>query len=217
MIQRSAVCARLGIAACTVLSVLACTFGVPAAALAEEVPPAPEPVAVAVDSATTALLIVDVNQQTCGGQPTCAQGVAPVVASLLASAREAGALVVYSSAGNSPILPEVAPLATETVVGNVVQNRFFDTNLDDVLRAHGITTIILVGWRANGAVLYTSYGANTLRYTTVVPIDGTSAGTPVDVAIGFYQMQNQAVANPRNQPLLAGAVTLSRSDLITFQ
>jgi hypothetical protein len=44
-----------------------------------------------------------------------------------------------------------------------------------------------------------------------------SAGQPYDVAIGRYQLLTQLHGNPKNEQLLKGAVTLSRSDLITFK
>ena len=50
-----------------------------------------------------------------------------------------------------------------------------------------------------------------------VPADGTSAARDYDVAIGQYQMLTQLNSNPTNEPLRPSAVTLSRTNLITFQ
>jgi hypothetical protein len=66
-------------------------------------------------------------------------------------------------------------------------------------------------------VLYTSYGAGIRRYTVVVPVDATSAATEAEVAIGRFQMLDQLGGNATNQPLVPGRVTLSRTDLITFE
>jgi hypothetical protein len=51
----------------------------------------------------------------------------------------------------------------------------------------------------------------------VVPDDATSAAKDYDVAIGRYQLLTQLNANAANEPLKKGAVTLSRTDLITFR
>lgn len=150
----------------------------------------------------------------------------PRVAALVAAARRGGAFVVHSSADRSgieapiaqpPFLPAVAPVKGDLVIIGGAQDRFFGTLLDQNLRRRGITTLILAGWRINGSLLYTAVAANLRNYTVVVAEDATSAGQDYDIAIGRYQLLTQLNANPRNEPLLKGAVTLSRSDLITFR
>ena len=188
-----------------------------APAAAQQIPPAPAAVAVSLDPATTALLVLDVTTQTCSPQPNCLEFV-PRVASLLASARAAGVYVLYSTpATQPPILPDVAPAQGDPVIVGLGQDRFFDTPLDELLRARGIQRLILVGWRENGSVLYTAVGANLRTYTVVVADDGTSAAQDYDVAIGRYQLLTQLNNNPNNEPLHKGAVTLSKTDLITFE
>jgi nicotinamidase-related amidase len=142
----------------------------------------------------------------------------PLIASLLANARAAGVYVVYSTPpGTSSVLPEVAPQAGDPVFAGHGQDRFFNTDLDSMLQAHGISTVVLVGWREDGSVLYTSVGATLRGYTVVVPEDGTSAAQDYDVAIGRFMMLTQLNSNPMNMPLKLHAVTLSQTDLITFQ
>jgi nicotinamidase-related amidase len=135
-------------------------------------------------------------------------------------------LVVYSAAAPGgmvapvtapPILPAVEPLKGDPIVLGAGQDRFFATALDGLLRRHGITTVILAGWRENGSLLYTAVGANLRNYTAVVAEDATSASTDYDVAIGRYQLLTQLNNNAKNEPLKKGAVTLSRVDLITFR
>lgn len=187
-------------------------------ARAQEVPPAPEPVPVALDGAATALLVLDMSEQTCSPQPNCAEGMLPRVAAFLPRARAAGVYVIYSvPPSGSPVLPEVAPAAGDPTFVGQAQDRFYSTNLDDMLRARGIANVILVGWRENGSVLYTSVGATLRGYTVVVADDGTSAARDYDVAIGRYQMLTQLNSNPTNEPLRPNAVTLSRTDLISFR
>jgi nicotinamidase-related amidase len=187
------------------------------AAFAQQVPASPAPVAVTLDHTNTALLVLDITTQTCGNQPNC-QEFLPRATSLLASARAAGVYVVYSTpATQPPILPEVAPASGDPVFAGLGQDRFFDTPLDEMLRAKGIQNLVLIGWRENGSLLYTAVGANLRTYTVVVADDVTSASQDYDVAIGRYQLLTQLSANANNDPLKKSAVTLSKSDMITFQ
>ena len=55
------------------------------------------------------------------------------------------------------------------------------------------------------------------EYTVVVPIDTTSAGSSYETTIGFYNVLNSGNANLANEPLKPKAVTLTRTDMITFQ
>jgi hypothetical protein len=77
--------------------------------------------------------------------------------------------------------------------------------------------LILIGWRENGSLLYTAVGAILRTYAVVVADDATSATQDYDVAIGRYQLLTQLSNDANNQPLKQGAVTLSKTDLITFQ
>jgi isochorismate hydrolase len=195
----------------------ALALAVASPAFAQQVPPTPAPVAVSLDPSKTALLVEDITTQTCGSQPRC-QEFLPRVSSLLNAARAAGVYVLYTTpATQPPILPEVAPADGDPVFPGLGQDRFFDTALDEMLRAKGIDDLVLVGWRENGSLLYTAVGGNLRDYTVVVADDGTSAATDADVAIGRYQLLTQLNSNPNNEPLHKGAVTLSKTDLINFQ
>jgi nicotinamidase-related amidase len=185
-----------------------------------QMPASPNPVSVSLKPKSTALVVMDVAETPCKPQPNCTQKVVPNIASLLQKARAAGVFVVYSVPEAKPaILPEVAPAAGDPLVPGVAlaQDRFYNTAMDSTLKAKGIDTVILTGWRINGSLLYTSVGATLRGYTVVVPADCTSATTDYDVAIGNYQLLTQLSANADNQPLKPKATTISRSDLITFQ
>lgn len=116
-----------------------------------------------------------------------------------------------------PFLAAVAPLKGDPIVIGAGQDRFYATNTDGLLRAHGITTLILAGWRENGSVLSTAIGANLRGYTVVVADDAVSAAKDYHVAVGRYQLLTQLYGNPKSDPLSKGAVTLSSSDLIPFR
>lgn len=179
-------------------------------------PTIPPPLAVQVDPKTTALLVLDVTNVICSPRPSCVATV-PADAALLKKARDAGALVVYSdTSATSTILPDVAPGPNDArVTGRA--DKFFGTSLDDTLKGKGIKTVVIVGYVANGAVLYTTFGANVRGYTAVVAMDGTGAEDPFAALLTYYQLLNEpGLANPANQALIESRVALSRSDLITF-
>jgi nicotinamidase-related amidase len=184
---------------------------------AVQAPDIPAPVPVTVDARTTAFLALDFIEATCQPRPGCVASL-PRVANLLAKARAANVLVVYSMGRNpAPFMAQVAPRGDEPTVGSSA-NKFYETNLNDILVGAGIDTVVLAGVAANGAVLYTSFGANERGYRVVVAEDGISAGPDFDVFLTRYQLLNQpGFANPQNMPLQPNAVTLSSTDLITFR
>jgi isochorismate hydrolase len=184
-----------------------------------QMPAPPAPVAVSLTPATTALFVSDVVEPICARQPSCASGMLPKIADLMARARRAGMLVAYSTqeANMEKWMPAVKPVAGDPLIASKGQDRFFSTELDNVLKAKGITTIILTGWKVSGSILYTSVGATLRGYTVVVPTDTTSAPTEYEIPIGIYAILNQNAANPTNEPLKPRTSTLSRSDLIKFE
>jgi len=133
-------------------------------------------------------------------------------------ARKAGITVGYGTREPtmSKWMPEVAPEKGDVTFVSYGQDRFFNTDLDKILKAKGVTTLILTGWKISGSVLYTSVGATLRGYTVVVPADASLAATDYDIAIGIYQILTQLDANATNTPLKAKASTLSRTDLITI-
>jgi nicotinamidase-related amidase len=190
-----------------------------APALGAQAPPTlPAPAPVTLDPATTAFLVLDLNTAVCAPRPSC-QATLPAAAAFLDRARQAGVFVVYSNTTGpgATTLPEVAPLPDEPIVASSA-DKFFNTPLDDLLRSRGIRTAVVVGFAANGAVLYTSFGANTRGYTVVVAEDGISAAEEFGVLVTRWQLLNQpGFSNPGNEPLRERAVTLSRTDLISFE
>jgi nicotinamidase-related amidase len=196
-----------------------------APAAAQQVPASPADVAVTLNPATTALVVMDVITPICATQPNCAT-ILPHVIALTAAARKAGVFVVYSAAAPNgltvpvtapPFLAGAEPQKGDPIVLGAGQDRFYSTALEGLLRSHGVTTVILAGWRENGSLLYTAVGANLRNFTAVVAEDATSATNDYDIAIGRYQLLTQLNGNAKNEPLKKGAVTLSRSDLITFR
>ncbi len=176
---------------------------------------APPPVVlnrVTVDPATTAFLILDIEQLTCNPQrrPRCVASV-PAIAAFLKSARAHHMPVAYSlTSRGAPdtILPGVTPLAGEPIVQSSV-DKFFNTNLDTILTDKQIKTVIIVGTTAEGAVLHTATGAAMRGFKVIVPIDGMSAGT-------LYAEQYTAW-HLVNAPGSRRHATLSRFDMIEIK
>ena len=182
-------------------------------------PSIPDPVPVTLNPATTALMIFDIVDPICTRQPVCQTKMVPAIVSLLRRARQAGVTVGYASRAHtmSSWLPEVAPAPGDIRIENHAQDRFFNTNLDTVLKAKGITTLILTGWKVSGSVTYTSVAATARGYTVVVPVDASLDATDFEIAVGRYQILHQTNANAGNEPLKPKASTLSRTDLIAFK
>jgi len=182
-----------------------------------QIPTIPPPVPATVDGKITAYLVIDLTSIICAPRPAC-QATLPAAAALLTKARNANALVVYSETPTpgSTILAEVAPRPGEPKVTGRA-DKFYGTPLEEILKSKGIKTLVIVGTVANGAVLYTAFGATVRGYTVVVATDGIS-GDPFPMLYAPYQLLNQpGFSNPENAPLAENRVTLSRSDLITFR
>ena len=184
-----------------------------------QMPSSPDPVPVVLNPATTALLIFDIVDPICTRQPNCTGKMVPAIASLLTRARQAGITVAFGTRAPtmSNWLPEVLPAPGDIKIESQAQDRFYNTDLDKTLKAKGITTLILAGWKVSGSVTYTSVGATLRGYTVVVPVDASLDATDYEIAIGLYQILHQHSENAANEALKNRVSTLSRTDLITFK
>jgi len=176
-----------------------------------KVPPPPELKTVTPDPKVTALLILDIQKRMCNEErrPRCAASVSKIQR-LLAQARANGLLVVYSltrSAEASDIVEEVAPLPNEPIVKSSV-DKFFKTDLEDILRDKGIKSVILVGTSAHGAVLNTATGAASRGFEVIVPVDGMSASDPYAEQYTAWHLVNAPGTRRRT--------TLTKIELIKF-
>jgi nicotinamidase-related amidase len=177
-------------------------------------PPPPELQPVTLDGAHTALLILDVNADTCveAKRPSCARSI-PAIKRLLDQARAHHALVVYS--GGPPTStttvkqPDaLTPQPGEPMVRSGV-DKFLGTDLDKILGAREIKTVIITGTSSNGAVLYTGSGAALRGLAVVVPVDGASAETPFAELYTAWHLKNAPAT-------ISSHVTLTRSDMVTL-
>lgn len=166
---------------------------------------------VTIDKRSTALLLLDFNRQTCNMEhrPRCIASI-PRVKTLLATARAAGLPVVYSLGGGGKVsdLPEeLAPVAGEPAVSSGV-DKFFGTDLESILKAKGVKTVIIVGAASNGAILYTASAAALRGMKVILAVDGVAADTLYAEQFTVWQLANA--------PVVGAAVTLTTMDQITF-
>jgi nicotinamidase-related amidase len=138
-------------------------------------PPPPPLTHVTLDPKTTALLVLDLATQTCNTaqRPRCI-AMLPRVKTLLDEARAKNWFVVYTlGAASTPadILPPVAMLGAEPLVKGL-PDKFVGTDLEKILRDHGIKTVVAAGAVAEGAVLNTVVSAVFRGFDAVVPVDG---------------------------------------------
>jgi isochorismate hydrolase len=125
-------------------------------------PPPPELKAVTVNPETTALLILDIQTRMVEQRPRCAESVLKIK-DLLDRARAKNMLVAYSLTSTAvpvDIAALVTPLPNEPIVKSSV-DKFYNTDLDSILKAKGVKTVIIVGTVAHGAVLNTATGTIT--------------------------------------------------------
>ena len=176
-----------------------------------QAPPPPALKPVTVDPKTTALLMLDFNYQTCKDRrPRCVASI-PKVKTLLTAARAAGVPVAYTLGGGSKssvdIAPELAPTAGEPAVSSGV-DKFVNTELEKILKDKGVTTVIVVGTAANGAVLYTASGAAMRGFTVIIPVDGVSADNTYAEQFVAWHLANVPVISP--------SMTLTTIDNVKF-
>jgi nicotinamidase-related amidase len=172
-------------------------------------PAAPEIKPVTVDPKTTALIMGDLVNQLCGKRPRCAAAI-PAIKKLAGEARAAKAAVIYSLPPNTTaadIITDVAPAADEPSVQSGV-DKFFKTNLEQILRDKGIQTVIVVGTSAEGLVIYTGGGAALRGLNVVVPVDGVGS---VEAFAEQYTAWHMTHA-----PIVSSKVTLTRTGMIKF-
>jgi nicotinamidase-related amidase len=174
-------------------------------------PPAPELKPATLDAKTTALVVMDFVKQSCNVQnrPHCV-ALVPKVKAMIDAAKAKNVTIIWTLPnGPKPedFLPELAPPGgTKMLAGPV--DKFVGTDFEKELKDKGITTLVLTGTSAHGAVLYTASQAAIRGFKAVVPVDGMSATAPYAEQATAYILTTA--------PVLSGNVTLTRGDMITY-
>lgn len=165
---------------------------VPSVSWAQPNHPVPEPLVL--DPATTAVLVLDLTPRCDVPGASCGE-LAPVIAGFLPKVRASGVLTVYTvslSAQGTPlgvVWDGFTPLGpNEVVLFPNGTDKFVGGELDALLRERGITTLVITGASANGAVLYTaSSAARNYGYDIVIPLDGTNADSSYEHEYVIHQ------------------------------
>jgi nicotinamidase-related amidase len=89
------------------------------------------------------------------------------------------------------IVPEVAPMAGEVIVDKPGKGAFYATNLDLVLRTHGISHLILTGITTDVCVHTTMREANDRGYECLILSDCTGATDPGNHAAALHMVTMQ--------------------------
>lgn len=171
-------------------------------------PPVPALKSVTVDPRATALLMLDFMNQNCGKRDRCLAQV-PAMKKLLETARAAKVPVVYSFIANTTaadVITDLKPAAGEPSVLSG-PNKFIRTELEKILKDRGITTVIVVGTAANGAVLQTASYAALLGMNVIIPVDGISGDSYAEQYVAWHFT---------SAPGIAARATLTKSDMIRF-
>ena len=160
------------------------------------------------DKSTTALLMADFHTDSMGENPIVRERQAFERAKeVLDAARDAGVFVAYivvnfrtgfpetsdlnktfsarktSGQSSAPdpltlIHPAVTPRQDEPVIVKHRVNAFFGTDLDVILRSHGVDTLILMGHAKSGVILSTVRYAADADYQLMVIEDGCADRDP---------------------------------------
>jgi len=176
-------------------------------------PPPPELKPVTLDGKTTALLILDVMQESCARRQRCAEMV-PNLKKLHDAARAAGAMVFYTLVGGSN------PTANDVVAGLTPKegewvfqrgpDKFLGSPLEQRLKERGIQTVIVTGTSAQGVGIGTGSGAAQRGYKVIVPIDGLASDTAYQEQYAVWHLHKGGPA------IVTDQVTLTRASMIKF-
>lgn len=169
-------------------------------------PPAPELKVVAADS-KTALLLLDFGKQNCGQRPRCLASV-PNVQKMANEARAKSIFIAHSLFGQATKADLlISPLDNEPIVTSGA-NKFFRTDLEKILKDKGITTVIVTGTAAHGAVLNTAAAAALLGFKVILPVDAMSAEPYAEQYTAWHLANAPGGIGPN--------VTLTKMEMIKF-
>jgi nicotinamidase-related amidase len=178
-------------------------------------PPVPQLKPVTVDPKTTALLVLDMMKGNCGVRPRC-QATVPNIKRLIDAARTHNMMIAFNLTGQNAkaddmIDASLHPRAGEHLIKNGPgANKWYNSSLEQALKEKGVTTVIVTGTSAQGAVAGSSQGAVERGFKAIVPVDGMSSEDAFnEMYAAWHLYKGGPVALVEN-------VTVTRSDLIKY-
>lgn len=194
------------------LLLLTLTLIAPPAAGAQ--PNRPQAGPVELDPLTTAVLVLDVSARCETPTQPCSR-LAPPIGNALSTFRAAGVPVIYTvpldAVGTAfgDVWSGFKPLGeNEVVIYPDGLDKFRGGELDEILRDHGITTLVITGAPANLAVMYTATSAAEIYgYDVFIPLDGTVAASQYEYEYSIHQLTVLPAAN---------RFRFTRLDLLSF-
>lgn len=177
-----------------------------------EVPPIPVAEKVELPAESTALIIVDMQNDFVkpGGRlrvPSAEATIEPI-RRLLERARKHGVMTIFTQDTHYwrdpefdiwgehvvkgtwgwQIIDELKPVQGEIVVEKTRYDGFYGTPIDDLLRVNRIQKVVVVGTVANICVLHTASSAALRWYEIYMPMDGISALNEFDYYLTLRQV-----------------------------
>lgn len=179
-------------------------------------PNVPKPTAVVLDRTATAVAVLDLSTRCNDPSAPCAE-LLPVVGEFLERARASEVSIVFSVSlrDRGTKLGVVASALrrreSEPIVFPDSFDKFFGSELHNVLQRMRAKNLVIVGAATNVAVMYTATtAARVYKYNVVIPMDGVTAASDYEHEYALHQLH----------ALPAGSITpISFSTLpsITFQ
>ncbi len=160
----------------------------------QEGPNRPEPRPLELDTATTAIAVLDLSRRCENPREVCSKLLTPLGEFLTRARRNSVPIVYTISAGakGTPLGEIAGPLdrrASEPVLYPDAFDKFFDGQLKVQLDRWNCRSLVLVGSATNFAVLYTATtAARIFRYNVIVPLDGVNAKRDYEHEYAIHQM-----------------------------
>jgi len=162
-----------------------------------------DPKPVTVDTQKSALLVLELSQYLADPE-YFASPLVPGVTKLLARAREAGILIVFTiphpfkDKPYGQVYSGFMRRPSEPVFFPPSFDKFADGKLRTLLNLYDIDNLIMTGCKANMALLYTATRAVTeYNYNIVIPVDGLAATTEYEKEYTLYQFRAYPDGSPK--------------------